>query len=71
MEDDGKIHISRVTLNRTNAEQAPYYFVIKPQKNEILDVLLELEKFDLNVMDVSQRIKDKLLLQFPEIMKNL
>lgn len=47
------------------------YYKIKPQMNEILRILNDLDSFDLNVMDVEKRIKENYLLQFPEIMKHL
>ena len=36
-----------------------------------MDILRDLESFDLNVMDVADRIRAKRLRQFPEVMKNL
>jgi len=33
--------------------------------------LQQLERFDLNIMDVATRIQSKHLLQFPEVMKHL
>ena len=65
-----QLGISRVRkVNDDSTRQV--YFKIRPQQNEILDILQRLERYELHVTEVEHEITSKLMLQFPEVMKNL
>ena len=63
--------IVRCNAVRPGVGGSTNYFKIRPQKNEILEILQKLEKFEMNSMDVAKTVKDKYLRQFPEVMKSL
>lgn len=64
-------HASIPMLNTHIAGEGMLYYSINPVQNEVYQILSDLAHFKLHISNLTKTLRERKLLQFPELMKNV